>query len=491
MSAISVEPDLASPNAIAERQLRWASLRSWTKRGLIVGTIGGIFVLSKPLIVMAALAACCAVFACYSLRRSIHWVGIGVILNFAFWLASGLLTGAVVPGAFASKEFWRGEGRCFLFYIPLLAFSVIRFRTEDLRFVVRFVAILTIIGLLLSVLWMAGMGHLFQSHENEETGEIEAGDDYFIGLQTSHSGAGAFWATMTGFLAAYSVYSGKRLYQGLALGAAFLTFTTGGRAATLGLMAVMAWLLLSGKILNRKTIKYAAPVALAVGLGGWGVVLVAPEIGERMLEVFQGSTVKAVVHTYEEPTLENAAGHFHSGANLENHNIVIRIFLWKYAFNLFRNSPLLGIGFGRFNDADLQFSGIPGLLNFATDGYRFIGSGIEWDDGQLMVSTGNAHNSYFHLLAELGLVGFGLVMLLWWQMYKWAKPLPVMPDDQLAESYCAGCRAAIVSLLTASLFGHALGAPSAGVLITPLVGAWIAHRNWVRSQGLSPANDGL
>lgn len=454
-----------------ERQLRWTTIRSLAKRGLLVGLIAGIFALSKPILLMAALGSSCMVFACLALRRPIHLIGIAVLVNFGCWISSGLISGGMATEMLTTKAYWRGEGRVFLFYLPLLLCSVISLKQSDLRFVVKLACTLTIIGLVLVAAWFAGLGHYFQPHIDESTGEVGS-SHYFVGLLTSHTGAGAFWGTMTAFLAAFSLKSGHRSTQTLAIVAAMLTLATGGRAATLGLIAMVGWLLIQGQILNRKTLIWAVPVCGVIGIGGWGVMVAAPEIGERMTEVFQADTLNAIISAADEPTLENAAGHFHSGANLENHNIVIRVFLWKYALRLFKKSPILGIGYGRFNDADLQFSGIPGVINFAVDGYRFDGCGIEWDEGQLMISAGNAHNSYLHLLAELGIIGFALTMYLWWMMFRQCQPSAT--TDPFSEAYCAGCQAAIVCLMTASLFGHALGAPSGGILLTALAGAWIA-----------------
>jgi O-antigen ligase len=90
-----------------------------------------------------------------------------------------------------------------------------------------------------------------------------------------------------------------------------------------------------------------------------------------------------------------------------------RLDLWTKALYLFRQSPIFGVGFGRFNDiaynindygytvirAD-EFVGIPGL--FST--YHFMNFDF---------SSAHAHNSYMHFLAETGIVGLGLLILFW------------------------------------------------------------------------------
>ncbi len=447
------------------------------QRCLMVGLVVGIFSMSIPHLVLVALAASVVVFVCYGPFRPVHVVGIVVLLNYACWLISGAISGGLGWDSLISKEFWRGEGRCFLFYLPLLAFSVIRLRGSELRFLVNVVCFLTVVGAVLGTLWLLGWGHLFQPDVDAETGERSAAT-YFIGLQTSHTGAGAFWGTVTAFLSAYSLRTGQRSVQLLAILAALLTLGTGGRAATLGLVAVAVWLLVHGQLLNRYTLRLALPILLLMVLGGSAILVTVPKVSERMTEMFQSRTLKAVyAAAADEPTLKNASGHFHSGGGLEHHNLVIRVFLWKYALHLTAQSPVLGVGYGRFNDTNLEFTGIPLLVSLAVHGERYFGSGIRWEGEQKMTSTGNAHNSYLHILAETGIVGLSLAICLWRLMYVYCKPVHQSdghePEFQIA--YCSGCRAAIVCLLVTALAGHALAAPSGGILLTTMIGAWLAY----------------
>ena len=210
-----------------------------------------------------------------------------------------------------------------------------------------------------------------------------------------------------------------RRIQLLSIVAAVLTLGTGGRAATLGLLAVIAWLVVRGELINRRSVKLALPVLLLTIAGSWVVIALVPQVSERMVEMFQARTVSSVLHaTTREPRLRDATGYFHSGAGLEHHNLVIRVFLWDYALHLFRESPVVGIGFGRFNDTHLEFAGIPHFVNLAVSGETYFGSGIRWERDQLMTSTGNAHNSYLHVLAETGLIGLAIFLYLWFSMVR-------------------------------------------------------------------------
>ena len=184
-------------------------------------------------------------------------------------------------------------------------------------------------------------------------------------------------------------------------------------------------------------------------------------------------SIRAMV---EEDPLEDPTSYFFDGTDLPHHNLVIRVYLWKYAINLFQKSPLTGVGFARYNDTDLDYVGIPYVAQLATSGEAYYGSGIRWESEQKMTSTGNAHNSYLHILAETGLIGLVLFLILWIKMFMAVEPGPQTSPDDFARAYAVGCQAMIICLAIGALAGHALGAPSGGILLTTMIGAWLAFK---------------
>jgi len=81
----------------------------------------------------------------------------------------------------------------------------------------------------------------------------------------------------------------------------------------------------------------------------------------------------------------------------------VRLRLWEKGWYLFSQSPILGVGFARYNDAgyeNIRFAGIPQIISF------FIEPKFDF-------SSGHAHNSYFQFLAETGVIGLGLLLLFW------------------------------------------------------------------------------
>jgi len=90
-----------------------------------------------------------------------------------------------------------------------------------------------------------------------------------------------------------------------------------------------------------------------------------------------------------------------------------RIVLWERALYMFKQSPIFGIGFGRFNDIIFpgtnnnfsfenmhHFAGFPGVVSF-------------YIEPVYVFNTAHAHNSYLQFLAETGVLGLGALLLFW------------------------------------------------------------------------------
>jgi O-antigen ligase len=156
-------------------------------------------------------------------------------------------------------------------------------------------------------------------------------------------------------------------------------------------------------------------------------------------------------------------------------NLMSRIVLWAYALHHFLLSPLIGIGWGRFNDAQVIFSGIPGLMSIALQGDRLF-------------NVSSAHNSYLMVLCESGLVGLWLLLKVWWDLYKRLKKAQQdFRNSPFLLGYYTGCQALIVFTLTAALFGHTLAAPANCMPVLTIVGAGLAYHRTERFQHQSSA----
>ena len=175
---------------------------------------------------------------------------------------------------------------------------------------------------------------------------------------------------------------------------------------------------------------------------------------------------------FEAETWINMAKQFNAASQLSDpstqqldrmgkeYNILTRINLWARSIWFLEQSPLLGIGAFRFNDfLPHLHQVIPGITVASSD---FPST-----------TTMTAHNSYFHVLAEGGLIGMAIYLLPWmYGLYilgKKAKPTP------FAQAMARIGILSILFLLFGALTGHLFVAPSATLWVVLLIGLALQH----------------
>lgn len=138
-----------------------------------------------------------------------------------------------------------------------------------------------------------------------------------------------------------------------------------------------------------------------------------------------------------------------------------REYVWALAEEDFLASPIVGIGFGRFND-DFQF--FKGVKHFV---YVVRNAKTVNDDE-------HAHNSYLHFLAEGGIIGLLVTMYVWLSSWKvlsfYAAHLPRSKLLPLLNGAKGGLMVALVQALTE----HTLGRGSVLLVVGTLIGSTIA-----------------
>ncbi len=138
-----------------------------------------------------------------------------------------------------------------------------------------------------------------------------------------------------------------------------------------------------------------------------------------------------------------------------------RFILWRDAWYDFSVSPLIGIGFGRYNDLRRDFKGVPGLVYVATAG------DIENNDS-------TAHNSYLHFLAEGGVLGLLVTMFVWWSAWSEVSYLERRLSRSFIRPFHRAAKGSLAAMLVYSNFDHSLGSGSNVLLLMSLVGLTLA-----------------
>ncbi len=139
-----------------------------------------------------------------------------------------------------------------------------------------------------------------------------------------------------------------------------------------------------------------------------------------------------------------------------------RLYAWRYAAELWSQRPVLGHGAGAYPRLAGQFA----LQDRALDPGAFMGEIVE-----------HAHNELFEILAEIGLVGGVTIVAGLLGTLAAATRLGGRDAAPRERWAMVGLSAALVALLTDSLFGVGMRLPGVPAMACTLVGAvWAAAR---------------
>lgn len=416
----------------------------------------GVFFIEVPIpLSLGVLLSAGMVYTSIARNIEIDTVGIVLLANVLYWLASAFAVDSIDISSFLNPKFFNGEGRIFLSLLPLLALCFVSVGTREFQSTIWQLHLIAASSLGLFLIWvvtgtsmLSGPGHA----------------DEFHGFLSSHTGSGTFFGAVAVFFIVFSAEKKSSRLLLLSLPLLAPSFAAGSREAMLGAMAALAWYW----GLRRPRLRVLFAIALA------GILLVplagtmSTKTYNRTIGIVSWSTVESLVDQAKygirsdwkvgDWTAEGGSENLESG----DVTTLVRIMLWVYASKRFLDSPVFGMGWGRFNDLHLSF----------LDAAPLLAVGAE---GEQVFSTTSAHNSYFQLLAESGLIGLALYLALWIMLYRrCAKAVDLFPMRTVSAYYVA-CQGLIIYILVCALTGHALASPSVMVPVVTIVGVGIAY----------------
>jgi len=129
-----------------------------------------------------------------------------------------------------------------------------------------------------------------------------------------------------------------------------------------------------------------------------------------------------------------------------------RLSLWDRAIYLFRQSPIIGIGFGRYNDVAwnfdrVQLSGSPGIIGIYTS-------------SNYVFNDTNAHSSYFHFLAETGVIGLLFIVAFWLLCFTIIYKAYKRTRDAFSKKVYLAVTGGIITLFVLALTENYMTAPT-------------------------------
>jgi O-antigen ligase len=363
-------------------------------------------------------------------NRSLPGSVVALLTLFAYFAINTLF---YAPVSFAEPAFYRRDGNVFVTFLPMVIGGALVLRNDVEGVIMGFLEWATLADALFICVYLATGGTLLFR---------EPGVYHF--LFEAHNAAGGFLSMVVAL--ALGMYSGRRktVLLGLILLVNFLgLILTVSRGSALGVaLAVILVLMLKERFI-KTTVVGSAVVMIAllsvtypmwVGNGKPAGAYQPGEAGLMSTEELAGDT----------NTLDRV------------------LFLWPRALDNFLQSPLVGTGFGSYDDLPYRFGGIPHVLSFN-------------QPIQMMFTAAHAHNTYMHVLGETG--ALGLALLLWMLNRTWRDI-----DSLEPRSVRLSLKLAFWVAVFSSFTEHRLFTPAQMLPFTMIMGLALANQRAMRRQ---------
>lgn len=314
---------------------------------------------------------------------SVHLSVVGVLfVIYIYFILSYFISNQSLSN-FLSYSFLRYDGNFFFCYIPFFALAVPYFNYEKASRLYFYFIFFTF-----SLLSVAGiLGFLTKNYS-----PIFLLDKYegpmLVGLNHAHNATGSVYALACIFALVFILKSQrkKKIYY-----------------------SVILLLCLVGLIMTQSRGSYVGFVI--------GALVV---IWLHFRSVLKFIIVTLVLSAISLPLIffTNLHERFMQILDITSWTVGKRMDLWIKALYLFKQSPIFGVGFGRFNDINYnintygytltrldEFVGVPKIF------YTYQAANFDF-------SAAHAHNSYLQFLAETGVIGLGLILFFWVLCYR-------------------------------------------------------------------------
>lgn len=356
----------------------------------------------------------------------------------AFTLVAVVSTLLYDPRSFLVFDFYRRDGNFFISYAPIFAGCLYANRWDLNKILRTFFVFAVIINIppYAQYILHNGLLSIFR-HPDDSFGS------YFI----ARNAAGGFLAMLFCLgVACYLQSKSKWLLALLGLNLLML-FSTYSRGSLLGAAAIFPYLYFGRKRWMLATLMAGLVVA---------------------------SLAMAIYHT--DPSVDYMGYRFsihNSDAKVANLDIRYE-WLWPRALAYFEQSPIVGLGFGSFDDHIGSLTSYFHLFAVPSDVI------IEHSDS-------HAHNSYLNILAELGIVGLVLMLSFFWKLIEWSQngaahaALVARGQNFTAFRFV---EISSICLLVMSATEHRLVTPSNVLILSLVISLLLASRSVVASEPL-------
>lgn len=367
--------------------------------------------------------------------RYLFWLGLFFIYSFVSILTYD-------PAALTEYGFYRYDGNFIISYLPLFLVPLLSYNLDVDKMIRYFLLVTTAAnGLAFMVTVAANGGHLSATQS-------------FGGLFIARNAAGGFLSFV--FTLAFINWRKERTVVSAALIFINLIYllATFSRGSLLGIVfSLFCFFFFSGK-----TRGYFAFIVIFITL------MLEARSSLQHFDVYRKLN-------YENRREEYLLGG--AGVDGKTANVMLRLYYnWPSGIDLFLHSPIVGGGFGAVNDKPFQFKAKIDVVNYN-------------EQKNKVYNDGHAHNSYFHIAGEEGIVGIVLFIGFICSLFVFINKL----DD---ETYFLPKYSLLLYLLNIScmsLTEHRFTTPSNALPFVLLVVLLMAKVNYSRQLQNKPAPD--
>jgi O-antigen ligase len=347
-----------------------------------------------------------------------------------FTVLAALSTLIYDPQSFIDFDFYRRDGNFFIAYAPIFAGCLYTHRL-DLNKVLRIFFVFAVVANLPYYLSYIGQYGLLGMFANQ----FDSFGSYFI----ARNAAGGFLAMLFCLGVACYLQRRSKLFLVLIALNGLMLFSTYSRGSLLGAVAVLPYLYLGRK--------------------RWVLA--------SLLVILVTASLAIAIHNFD-PDVDymGYAFTFHH-MDSKSANLSIRYeWLWPRALVYFEQSPIVGLGFGSFDDhigSVVSYFGLFGIPSHVI---------VEHSDS-------HAHNSFLNFLAELGIVGLALMLSFYWKLTAWSQRGAAASALRGGGKNFAAFRFVEISsicLLVMSATEHRLVSPSNVLILTLVISLLLAWR---------------
>ncbi len=363
-----------------------------------------------------------------------------LILLFAFAVCSSLIYN---PKQLLEIDFYRRDGNLFITYAPLLILSITKMNINVEKLFLKYISFSTYFNLLFLIIWLM-FGTQFA---NYEYGICHFG---FI----AHNAAGGFISTVLAMCIGYFIEKkDKKILLYIFINIINLWFSA-SRGSMIGI-GIGSLIYLMNKKSHIKRLDFKIIVLITVFMFALEFILLFYMIrnGESTAGIVNLNSGFLPTYMYNTPvkyiTAINRGG-----------TIILRMFaLWPRAALRFLYSPIIGNGFGSYND----------IVTISNSKFREI------NVFEFINSDGHAHNTFFNFAAETGIVG---LILLFMFLYHLREYIIAIEDKRLSNAL----HIAYLSIIISSFTEHRLTTPSQVLPFVIITGLAVAKRNYVKEK---------